>query len=155
MMNATIDLARLLLDGYKDKTGREAGIARIRESVHRELRLNAELAAEAAKVQAKQPNLASALLTQMRVETFDALSAAGLPITKIFPSVWTVADDPPRTHRKRLENIRQVSELVERAYHRIRIQQIRNQIGQIKDPQSIGYLKVLLGQAAKATKPSA
>ena len=90
----------------------------------------------------------------MPVETFDALSAAGLPLIKIFPSAWSVADDPPRTYQKRFENIRQVSELVERAYHRIRIQQIRNQVGQIKDPRSIGYLKVLLAQAAKATKPS-
>jgi hypothetical protein len=154
-MTATIDLARLLLEGYKDKAGREAVIERIRESVHRELRLNAELATEAAKVQAKQPDLARALLTQMPLDTFNALSVAGLPLTKILPSAWDVADDPPRTYNKRLENIRQVSELVERAYHRIRIQQIRNQVGQIKDPRSIGYLKVLLGQAAKATKPSA
>jgi len=154
MMTATIDLARLLLDSYKDNAGQRAGIARVRESVHRELRLNAELAAEAAKVQAKQPDVARALLTQMPVETFDALSAAGLPLTRIFSSPWNVADDPPSKYRKPLENIRQASELVERAYHRIRIQQIRNQVGQIKDPRAIGYLKVLLGQAAKATKPS-
>ena len=155
MMNATIDLARLLLESYKDKASQEAGIVRVRESVHRELRLNAELAAEAAKVQAKQPDVARALLTQMPVETFDALSAAGLPLTKIFPSAWNVADDPPRTYSQQLKNIGQVSELVERTYHRIRIQQIRNQVGQIKDPRAIGYLKVLLGQAAKATQPSA
>lgn len=154
MMTATIELARLLLEGYKDKAGQEAGLARVRESVHRELRLNAELAAEAAKVQAKQPDVARALLTQMPVETFDALSAAGLPLTKIFPSTWNVAADPPRTYSRQLKNIGQVSELVERAYHRIRIQQIRNQVGQVKDPRSMGYLKVLLGHAAKATKPA-
>jgi len=154
MMNATIDLARLLLEGYKDKAGREAVTERIRESVHRELRLNAELAAEAAKVHAKQPALARALLTQMPVDMFNAVSAAGLPLTKIFPSPWTVTDDPPRTYSKQLKNIGKVSELVERAYHRIRIQQIRNQVGQIKDPQVTGYLKILLGQAAKATKPA-
>ena len=155
MMNATIDLARLLLDSYKDKAGQEAAIARIRESVHRELRLNAELSAEATKIQAKEPDVARALLTQMHLDTFDAVSAAGLPLTKIFPLPWDVADDPPSKYRKPLENIRQVSELVERAYHRIRIQQIRNQVGQVKDPRSIGYLKILLGQAARATKPSA
>ena len=155
MMTATIDLARLLLDSYKDKADQKAAIARIRESVHRELRLNAELATEAAKVHAKQPDLARALLTQMHLDTFDAVSAAGLPLTRIFPSPWNVADDPPGKYRKPFENIRQVSELVERAYYRIRIQQIRNQVGQIKDPRAIGYLKVLLGQAAKATRPSA
>ena len=154
MMNATIELARLLLDSYKDKAGQEAAIARIRESVHRELRLNAELAFEAADVHAKQPDLSRALLTQMPVDMFNAVSAAGLPLTKIFPSPWNVTDDPPSTYSEQLKNIDKVSELVERAYHRIRIQQIRNQVGQIKDPRAIGYLKVLLGQAAKATRPS-
>ena len=155
MINATIDLARLFIESYQNKADREAGIERIREAIHRELRLNAELAAEAADVHSKQPAVARALLTQMPVQTFNALSTAGLPLTQIFPSAWNVADEPPRTYRQRFKNIGQVSELVERAYHRIRIQQIRNQVGQVKDPRSIGYLKVLLGQAAKATKPSA
>ena len=155
MMNTTIDLARLLIDNYKDRAGQETAIARIRESVHRELQLNAELAAEAVDVRAKQPDLARALLTQMPVDMFTAVSAAGLPLTKIFPAPWNVANNPPSTYSEQLKSIGQVSELVERAYHRIRIQQIRNEVGQIKDPRAIGYLKVLLSQAAKATKPSA
>ena len=154
MINATIDLARLFIDSYQNKADREAGIERIREAIHRELRLNAELAAEAADVHSKQPAVARALLTQMPVQTFNALSTAGLPLTQIFPSAWNVEFDSPSSYRKPLEHIRQVSELVERGYHRIRIQQIRNEVGQIKDPRSIGYLNVLLGQAAKATKPS-
>ncbi|PZA00704.1 hypothetical protein A6K26_000090 [Gammaproteobacteria bacterium 2W06] len=155
MMTSTIDLARLLLDGYKDKAGREAVTERIRQSIHRELRLNAELATEAANVHAREPDLARALLTEMPLDMFNAVSASGLPLTNIFPSAWNVAADPPSTYSERLKNIEKVSELVERAYHRIRIQQIRNQVGQIKDPRSLGYLRVLLGQAAKATKPSA
>ena len=153
MINATIDLARLFIDSYQNKSDRDAGIQRIREAIHRELRLNAELATEAKRIHGEQPDLADGLLAQMHTQSFDALSAAGLPFAKIFPAPWRVSDDPPPAYSSRLESISQVSELVERAYHRTRIQQIRSELGQVKDLRSLRYLAILLGKAAQATKP--
>ncbi|MEX0385360.1 hypothetical protein [Spiribacter pallidus] len=155
MIDATIELARLFIERYQDKAEQATAAARIRESIHRELRLNAELAAEAERIRGDEPNLAERLILRMSTQSFDALAAAGLPLASIFPDAWRIADDPPPAYRRQFETINQVSELVERAYHRICIQQIRSEVGQIKDPRAYRYLAVLLGKAAQATKSSA
>jgi hypothetical protein len=154
MISTTIELARLFIDSYQNKADIEAGVDRLRESIHRELRLNAELAAEAEKARGNDFDLANSLLASMQTHSFDALSVAGLPLAKNFPSSWSASDDPPPAYANHFENIHQVSELVERAYHRIRIQRIRIDVGQAKDPKSSQYLRILLGNAAQATRPA-
>ena len=54
-------------------------------------------------------------------------------------------------YRNQFNTISTVGELVERAYHRVRIQQVRSEIGQTKDSRALGYLNVLLGKAAQVT----
>jgi hypothetical protein len=155
VIDATIELALLFIERYQDKAEQATAAMRIRESIHRELRLNAELAAEAQRVRGEEPNLAERLIVRMSMQSFDALAAAGLPLASIFPSPWRVTDDPPPAYRPHFETIDQVSELVEQAYHRVRIQQIRSEVGQIKDARAYRYLAILLGKAARATKASA
>lgn len=151
MIMGAIDLARLFLDGYQSSKEKEATIQRIRESIHRELRLNAELATEAERLHKNDPALANALLIRTRTQAFDALSIAGMPLYEIFSGPWSVMEYSNFRYRSRFNTISTVGGLVERAYHRVHIQQVRSEVGQIKDPRALGYVKVLLAKAAQAT----
>jgi hypothetical protein len=152
MITGGIDLARLFLESYQSKNHHEAGKQRVRETLHRELRLNAELVSEAGKVATEKPQLSRELLKRLQTESFDAFSAAGLPLAEIFVSRWSVGDHPGLKYKHQFRSINHVSELVERAYHRIRVQQIRSEVDQSKNARSLGYPRVLLGTAAQATK---
>ena len=154
MIKEGIELARFLRDGYQAKSSQEAGKRQVRETLHREIRLNAELVEEATKVFKNDPTLSKALLSRLQTDGFDAVSMAGLPLADIFDANWSVANHPDLMYQDWFRGISQVSELVERSYHRIRIQQIRNEVEQSKDSRSLGYLRVLLRKAAQATKPS-
>ena len=151
MITGAIDLARLFLDGYQSSKDKEASIQRIREAIHRELRLNAELATEAERLHKKDPDLANALLLRTQTQAFDALSIAGMPLYEIFSEPWSVMEYSNFRYRNQFNTISTVGELVERAYHRVRIQQVRSEVGQTKDSRALGYLKVLVGKAAQAT----
>ena len=151
MITGVIDLARLFLDGYQSSKNQKAAIQRVREAIHRELRLNAELTAEATKIFKNHPDLANALLVRTQTQAFDALSIAGMPLYEIFSEPWSVMDYSNFRYRSRFNSISTVGELVERTYHRVRIQQIRSEVGQRKDSRALGYLKMLLGKAAQAT----
>ena len=155
MITGGIELARLLLESYQSKSHHEAGKKRVRETLHREIKLNAELVSEAAEVAAKEPQLSRELLKRLQTDSFDAFSAAGLPLAEIFASRWSIVDHPDLKYKNQFRSINQASELVERAYHRIRVQQIRSVVGQSKNAWSLGYLRVLLGTAAQATKSPA
>ena len=152
MITGVIDLARLFLDGYQSNKNQKAAIHRLREAIHRELRLNAELTAEATKISKNDPDLANALLVRTQTQAFDALSIAGMPLYEIFPEPWSVMEYSNFRYRSRFNTISMVGGLVERAYHRVRIQQVRSEVGQIKDSRALGYLNVLLGKAAQVTR---
>ena len=113
--------------------------------------MNAELTAEATKIFKNDPDLANALLIRTQTQAFDALSIAGLPLYQIFSEPWSVTEFSNFRYRSRFNTINTVGELVERAYHRVRIQQVRSEVGQIKDFRALGYLKVLIRKAAQAT----
>jgi|GEM_PF-5405938 len=154
MIGETLNLTRLFIETYQGQAGQKAGSERIRESIHRELQLNEELVAEAHKVRITQPRLADGLVARMSLRSFDALTAAGLPLAKIFPARWNRSMSVSQKYRNQFQNIESVSGLIERTYHRIRIQQIRVELGQKKDSRSLGYLKILVANAAQATRPN-
>ena len=151
MITAAIDIARLFLDGYQSSKNHKVVTQRICEAIHRELRLNAELTAEATKIFKKDPNLANALLLRTQTQAFDALSISGMPLYEIFSEPWSVMEYSNFRYRNQFNTISTVGELVERAYHRVRIQQVRSEVDQTKDSRTLGYLKVLVGKAAQAT----
>ena len=153
MISAGIELARFFYESYQANTANDLGKQRIQETIHRELRLNAELVGEASEVVDTDPHLAHLLLRQTETEGFAALTTAGLPLAKIFPGGWSLDEHPKISDRTKLASISQVSELVERAYHRTRIQQIRSEVGQEKSSASLDYLRILLAKAAQATRP--
>ena len=123
-----VELASFIRDGYQAGKGQEAGKQQVRETLYREIKLNAELEDEASKVLKEQPKLAGALLRRLQTDGFDAINMAGLPLADIRDEPWSVAGHPHLKRRDRFQNIGQVSELVERAYYRIRIQQIRDEL---------------------------
>ncbi|RZU99588.1 hypothetical protein [Spiribacter vilamensis] len=153
MISAGIELARFFYESYQADAANDLGKQRIQETIHRELMLNAELVGEASEVVDREPLLAHSLLMQTETEGFAALATAGLPLARIFSAGWSMDKHPRVTDRSKFATISRVSELVERAYHRIRIQQIRSEIGQEKASASLGYLKILLAKAAQATRP--
>ena len=151
MITAAINIARLFLDGYQSSKNHKVVTQRICEAIHRELRLNTELTAEATKIFKNDPDLANALLIRTQTQAFDALSISGIPLYEIFSEPWSVMEYSNLRYRSRFDTISTVGGLVERAYHRVRIQQVRSEVGQIKDSRALGYLNVLLGKAAQAT----
>ena len=116
MITAAIDIARLFLDGYQSSKNHKVVTQRICEAIHRELRLNAELTAEATKIFKNDPDLANALLIRTQTQAFDALSIAGLPLYQIFSEPWSVTEFSNFRYRARFNAINTVGELVERAY---------------------------------------
>ena len=153
MLDTTLKFSQKFFDLYSAYQDKAAAVQIIREVLHRELRLNAELAKEARELpsQEREGQLVPALLNSMQTSGFDALSSSGIPLTKVFPERWSLQETEKVTYAQHLKKIHCVSDLVERAYHRTRVQKIRYQVGQSKNQQAVNYLAVLLHEAAKAT----
>lgn len=127
-------------------------VAVARESLLRELRLNIALIDEVVKSKDDNSNLAPLMVKQLSTNTFENLVLAGIPLGKMFDEkleteFWGKFDLNERDSNN-VANLKIVSELIDRTYHRLRIFKIRVELG--VDRTRFEYFKKLLRASESA-----
>ena len=105
MLDTTLKLSQKFFDLYSAYQDKAAAVQIIREVLHRELRLNAELAKEARELssQEREGQLVPALLNSMQTSGFDALTPWGIPLTTVFPQRWSLQETEKNCVRSAFE----------------------------------------------------
>ena len=157
MLSESLQAIEFIFKQYSKKADQEELTLHLRETLHREIALNNELVQEAYELGENDPELKNRLLSKTSCESFQAICMMGLPLEKILPEDWSFkeesASEPQKSYRSQFQSIGTLAELVERGYHRLRIQQIRSELAQDKRSSSLEYLSQLLLASKLATAP--
>lgn len=152
MLSETLRLAEFLTSRFDDQAKRNRVKRQILESIHGELSFNNELLQEADKMRSKAPELVVPLVNQTKTHAFDSVVTAGLPLTEIFGQYWGGPTQGVYGGTQYMGSLTTVQELIERAYHRLAIQKVRDSVGIEKNGTSFKYLCALHLEAKLATK---
>lgn len=158
MPNLILDSIKFLYHEYSDTQRKAAMATHLRESILREISMNLEIIKEAKALHKDQPEKSKSLVAFTEIDAFKAVEATGVPMQEIFgKQSWSNRG----AYTKPFQNLRYtqytdkigtVAELIERAYHRIRIHQLRSELNIHKRQQSVNYLEALLLECKEAIK---
>ncbi|MBM9538604.1 hypothetical protein [Desulfobulbus alkaliphilus] len=158
MTNLILDAIKFLYQGYSEKQRKDATATHLRQAVLREISLNLEIIKEANNLQSTEPDKSKKLVENTELDAFKAVEALGIPIEIIFGGkTWSNDSAHAKQFQKGkfkqyTENIKMISDLIERTYHRLRIHQLRVKLGIEKRQPSTEYLEALLLESKEAIR---
>lgn len=138
-----------------DEKKKRQVMAQIREMLLRELALNCSLVSEADRLRrASNPGHAK-LVKSTHLQGLEMITSSGVPLSEVFDTDWSVREahaGPIKTgsYSHRLKDIKTLSELVERCYHRLYIERIRAEQEIEKKNSTLPYLVALLVETKSA-----
>lgn len=143
MLTKLIDIG---IDKWKESQQFKTVVAVARESLLREIKLNIALIDEIEKCKDEDSNLIQMVVKHLSTDAFENLVVAGIPLGKMFneeltPEFWGRFDLNERDSNN-VANLKDVSELIDRTYHRLIVYKIRVELG--VDRTRFDYFKKLL-----------
>lgn len=123
----------------------------IAERITREMRFNKELMEEIVHYKKMDnPDLVNYFTKELKTDAFDSLDTSAIPLKIIFKDYTIEWDNfcrdfkSGKVHQRWFKNINNVSAMVERIYHRVKIIKIFGNLGLSKRKQSFRYLIFLI-----------